>query len=212
MTKQYKTLFPELDLPTACVLIAFPVFLVLLFHFVIDPWTGGDGDDMFLRTYTILSWCEAMILYFMFDGYSQNEQSGIMYLCALPNGRKTVVSAFAGAVVYDLVTMAAAVAASAYFPKLLGENSGVGIKDVILMFACLSAVFGIFIMFCTLTRNHAALLIIYAIIDSIFYLVLFLVPENMIVTICIVSALIYIIGVTFSVVNILKRMKGEGAK
>ena len=89
MTKQYKTLFPELNILTLGVIIALPMLVTLLFHFVIDPWVGPDGDDMLSRMFMLLSWFEALIPYFMFDGYSQNEQFGIAYLCSLPNGRKT---------------------------------------------------------------------------------------------------------------------------
>ena len=214
MTKQYKALFPELNILTLGVIIALPMLMTLLFHFVIDPWVGPDGDDMLSRMFMLLSWFEALIPYFMLDGYSQNEQGGIAYLCSLPNGRKTVVSAFAGAVIYDLAAMAAAVAASLYFPKLLGENEGIGIRNAVLMFACLSAIFGLFIMFCVLTRKLAVLIAVFFLLDLIFYCIYLMASGGIRTTIvvCIISAVIYIIGVIFALCNILKRMKGEGVK
>lgn len=214
MTKHYKTLFPELNILTLGVIIALPMLVTLLFHFVIDPWVGPDGDDMLSRMFMLLSWSEALIPYFMFDGYSQNEQGGIAYLCSLPNGRKTVVSAFAGAVIYDLAAIAAAAAVSLYFPMLLGENAGIGIRNAVLMFACLSAIFGLFIMFCVLTRKLAVLIAVFFLLDLIFYCVYLLAlgSEHMTVAVCIVSAVIYVVGVTFSVCSILKRMKGEDVK
>lgn len=214
MTKHYKTLFPELNILTLGVIIALPMLVTLLFHFVIDPWVGPDGDDMLSRMFMLLSWFEALIPYFMFDGYSHDRPSAIAYLCSLPDGQKTLVSAFAGAVVYDLAAIAAAAAVSLYFPMLLGENAGIGIGNAVLMFACLSAIFGLFIMFCALTRKLAVLIALYFLLALIFYCVYLMASGGILTTIvvCIVSAVIYIIGVTFALCNILKRMKGEGVK
>lgn len=214
MTKSYKSLFPELDLTAAFIVAALPIFAAILFHFVIDPLTGADGDEVFIRLLVILSYGEGMICYFMFDGYSQSEQSGISYLCSLPNRRRTVVSAFAGAVVYDLVTMAAAVMASAYLPKLFGENKDVGIKQAVFMFACISAFFGVYIMFCALTRSLAVLITVGICLDAVIETVYLLKSGNdeAFVPICAVSAAIYIIGVIFALCSILKRMDMEGIK
>ena len=69
-------------------------------------------------------------------------------------------------------------------------------------------------MFCALTRKLAMLIVLYFLLDLIFYCVYLMASGGILTTIvvCIVSAVIYIIGVTFSVCSILKRMKGEGVK
>ena len=69
-------------------------------------------------------------------------------------------------------------------------------------------------MFCVLTRKLAVLIALSFLLDLIFYCVYLMASGGILTTIvvCIVSAVIYIIGVTFALCNILKRMKGEGVK
>ncbi len=159
MTRNYRTLFPELNLRFLITVLASPVIIFLIVHYGVSGLFETHTDNHFSTLFMITIYCSAISVYFAFDGISQNKPNRIPLIRSLPTPRKTVRSAVIELVIINVILVCINCTTSVLFPALFKSVIPESPKMIPVMIFCSLIFFGVYLSICTLTNSFVFLLI-----------------------------------------------------